>query len=140
MPTDEPIMFLSLRPRFAELILEGSKTTELRRVKPAVPIGSAVLLYASSPSMILLGQAKIEAIHVGKLDRIWQAFGPSTGITRAEFNDYFAGLEDAVAISLTNIRHLEQPRPLSDLRQRIAGFRPPQSYRYLSGREVAALM
>jgi predicted transcriptional regulator len=32
MPNDDHVLFVSLKPRFAEMILSGEKTVELRRV------------------------------------------------------------------------------------------------------------
>jgi predicted transcriptional regulator len=140
MQADETALFLSLRPRYAELLLSGRKSVELRRVRPAVPKGATALLYASSPAMTLVGRAEVREIHVGSLEDIWRAHGPQTGINRAEYDSYFAGTENAVAIVLSNIHRLDSPRPLSDLRHRLAGFRPPQSYRYLDHSQVSALI
>lgn len=99
-----------------------------------------VLLYASSPTMTLVGQAEVKKIEVASLDQIWRNHGPQTGISRNEYNHYFKGLDQGVAILLTNIRRLDRPRPLDDLRHRLGGFRPPQSYRYLDRCQVAALI
>ena len=43
------MVVLSLRPRFAEAILAGVKTVELRRTVPKIVIPTRALLYASSP-------------------------------------------------------------------------------------------
>lgn len=139
MPTNKPTLFLSLRPRFAELLLSGEKTVELRRIRPAVSRGTPVLLYASSPRMTLVGRARVETLDVSTVEEIWRKHGPNTGISRSEYNDYFVGLNHAVAIELVDIRRLDRPRPLQDLRDSLAGFQPPQSYRYLDSAQVAAL-
>lgn len=140
MQTDDTALFLSLRPRYADLLLDGRKTVELRRVRPAAAVGSIVLLYASSPTMTLVGRATIGQIYVASLNEIWHRHGSKTGISRDEYDLYFAGIDRAVAIELQGIRRLERPRHLDDLRRRLGGFRPPQSYRYLDSRELAALI
>lgn len=140
MPPENPALFLSLRPRFAELLLSGAKTVELRRVRPAVSAGTTVLLYASSPTMKLVGRAEVAEISMSPLSQIWREHGPETGITRSEYDDYFEGADEAVAIKLANICRLDKPRALQDLRTRLAGFQPPQSYRYLDRSQVAALV
>lgn len=139
MPAEQAALFLSLKPLYAEMLLDGRKTVELRRVKPCATPGSVVLLYASSPTKTLVGRAEVANIRVDSVDDIWTAYGGQTGITEEKYRMYFSGLDDAVAIELRNIRRLERPRPLDDLRGRLAGFRPPQSYRYLNGPELAAL-
>jgi predicted transcriptional regulator len=140
MPTETPALFLSLRPRFAELLLSGEKTVELRRVRPNVAPGTRVLLYASSPEMKLVGRAEVAEVQVAPTAQIWKEHGPQTGISRKEYDEYLDGLDDAVSIKLVKIRRLDEPRPLQDLRARIAGFQPPQSYRYLNHSEVSALV
>jgi predicted transcriptional regulator len=140
MSPDQTALFLSLKPQYAEMLLDGRKTVELRRVKPAAACGAVVLLYASSPTKTLVGRAEVEGIEADSRNEIWRRHGPQTGITRTEFDEYFAGSEQAVAIRLRQIHRLQRPRPLADLRHRLSGFRPPQSYRYLDAPEVAALI
>jgi predicted transcriptional regulator len=89
--------------------------------------------------MTLVGRARVATVEVSPAEEIWRKHGPKTGISRSEFDDYFVGLDQAVAISLVDVHHLQKPRPLDDLRQRLAGFQPPQSYRYLDSAQVAAL-
>lgn len=113
---------------------------ELRRVRPDVAPGTSVLLYASSPTMKLVGRAEVAEVKVAPTSQIWREHGRETGISQSEYIDYFEGLDDAVAIKLVNIRRLDKPRPLQDLRRSIAGFQPPQSYRYLNRTEVSALV
>lgn len=140
MPTDSPALLLSIRPRFAELLLNGHKSVELRRVRPDVAPGTSVLLYASSPTMKLVGRAEVAEVKVARTAQIWKEHGSETGVSRSEYNDYFEGLTEAVAIRLVDIRRLDKPRPLQDLRDRLSGFQPPQSYRYLDRAQVAALV
>src|SRR3954470_16031315 len=116
MPVDNSALFLSLRPRFAELLLSGAKSIELRRVRPAVAEGTSVLLYASSPAMKLVGRAEVAEVQVAPVAQIWREHGPATGIRRSEYDDYFKGAKQAVAIKLVNVQRLDKPRPLRDLR------------------------
>ena len=44
----------SLKPSFAEAILEGSKTVELRTVAPSKPV-ERVWIYATAPQMKIMG-------------------------------------------------------------------------------------
>jgi predicted transcriptional regulator len=140
MALDNAALLLSVRPRFARLLLDGSKTVELRRVRPGVAEGSLVLIYASSPTRTLVGTARVAGVQAASTERIWQQYGPETGVTRGEYDEYFTGVDTAVAISLVDVHPLELPRPLHDLRRRLEGFRPPQSFRYLDSGQVAALI
>lgn len=140
MALDDAALLLSVRPRFARLLLDGSKTVELRRVRPGIAQGALVLIYASSPTRTLVGSARVAGIQAASTECIWQEHGPETGVTRREYDDYFSGIDTAVAISLVDVRPLERPRPLHDLRRRLEGFRPPQSFRYLDSGQVAAII
>jgi predicted transcriptional regulator len=140
MDAEPTALFLSLRPRFAEMLLDGRKTVELRRVRPNAKVGSVVLLYASSPDRTLVGKGEIEGIQVDGMDETWERHGEETGLNREEFDAYFQGAEQAVAISLRRVHRLAEPRPLDELRSRIVGFRPPQSFRYLDSLQVASLI
>src|SRR4051812_28659243 len=132
MQPPERALLVSLRPRFASLVLSGEKSVELRRTIPDVECGALVLIYESSPTRRLAGMGRIGAIDVGDPKRIWNANGAATGLTRAEFDVYFAGTDRAVAITLEAAQPLVQPLSLEELRRRWTGFRPPQSFRYLS--------
>jgi predicted transcriptional regulator len=127
MTRHEAILF-SVRPRFAQQILDGRKTTELRRVRPDVTTGQRVLIYSSSPTRALLGTAVIHAIEAGTPHSLWPQVRDTAGVTRAEYRTYFAGSEIAVAISLRDVRALKRPLSLDELRAQWPWFRPPQSY------------
>jgi predicted transcriptional regulator len=138
MPDDRALL-VSVKPRYADLLLSGVKTVELRRVRPNVDPGCEVLLYASSPAMEMVGRARVEAIDVDDVDSIWRRYGPDTGVDRATFDAYFRGTRTGVAITLCDARRLGRGVPLSELRRRIKGFRPPQSFRYVPSGDVASV-
>jgi predicted transcriptional regulator len=139
MQPDERALLLSLRPRFAELVLAGAKSVELRRVRPNVPSGAVALIYATSPTCAMVGVAAVMAVDVDNRERIWRQHGEHTGITRREFDEYFEGSLDAVAITLSAVRRLRRPVGLPQLRQGRDWFRPPQSFRYLTPEQTASL-
>lgn len=139
MHTEETILLLSIKPRFAEAILDGTKTVELRRVQPSVQIGAMVLLYASSPQRELVGTFRVAGLEVDSSSAIWERHGNDCGVSEAEFSDYFAGANQAVAILVETPVRLTQPQPLEILRKRIVGFRPPQSFRYFNRPSVERL-
>ena len=56
MPGADPdrMVVLSLKPRFAEAILAGVKTVDVRRTEPKIVVPTRALLYAASPVRALL--------------------------------------------------------------------------------------
>jgi predicted transcriptional regulator len=135
----ERALLVSLRPRFATLLLSGEKTVELRRRPPDVHRGSLVLMYESSPTRRLVGRGRVQAIDVGTPAEIWREHGVATGVTREEFDAYYEGTARAVAIIMADTRPFARPASLDELRRRWADFRPPQSFRYLNPAQVARL-
>lgn len=132
-PQGPRAVLLSVRPRFAEQILAGTKTVEFRRSWAAQPVGLAVI-YSSSPIQRLVGIVEIEGMVVAAPTTVWtkcRALGP--GLERNELMEYFIGKERAYGLLLGGITLPTKPVPPKSL---FKGFRPPQSYRYLSTTEL----
>ena len=58
----ERLLFLSLKPRFAEAIVSGEKTIELRRRPPQIDTPTEALIYASSPTKELIGACWVDDV------------------------------------------------------------------------------
>ncbi len=138
--SDPRALLVSVKPHYAGLLLTGAKTVELRRVRPKVGAGCLVLLYASSPTMEMVGTARISSVHSDNLDAIWRLHADQTGVDRSTYDAYFDGRDVAVAITLTDVRPLSRGVPLAELRRRISGFRPPQSFRYMPQSQAAVVV
>lgn len=140
MSDPERAMLLSVHPRFATAILAGTKTVEVRRQRVAAPPGTPVLLYATAPTMAIVGMARIASVQVATPREVWTASGTSAGISLREYDEYMSGATRASGLSLEEPVTFEVPVPLAALRAS-GSFHPPQSYRYLTGedlRKVAA--
>jgi predicted transcriptional regulator len=137
MSTDQLVLFVSIKPRFAEKILAGEKSVELRRVRPSVAApGTLVVFYASSPTCEVVGTGLIEAIDIDTPTAIWERHRGELGLPRSEYRSYFAGVRQAVGILLEDVRPVTRRVPLAALRQRLEGFEPPQSFRYIDARQA----
>ncbi|MET9581023.1 MULTISPECIES: hypothetical protein [Streptomyces] len=139
MNTPERVLLLSLHPRFATAILTGEKTVELRRQRVAVPPGTPVIIYATSPVMALTGTAHLAGVDTAAPEQIWRRHRTACGISKAEYITYMEGAAHASALLLDRPRTLSSPVPLDHLRATSA-FHPPQSYRYLSRQELQQLV
>jgi predicted transcriptional regulator len=125
-------LLLSLKPRYAEAILSGEKTVELRRTRPRVAIPTEALIYASSPNMALVGRCRVDAVRSMTTEALWRRFGKEAAVTRDEFRSYFDGAKLGFALILVEPERLLTPVPLAEIRTCWSGFQPPQSFRYLS--------
>jgi predicted transcriptional regulator len=138
-PNDRALL-LSLKPRFADLLLSGAKTVELRRIKPRALPGTNVIVYASSPVRAILGTCAVSDVRSGSPDEIWDLHGVLAAVNAEEYDEYFAGAKQAVAITVTNPTRLASAIPLDRLRAVAPGFHPPQSFRYLSSDDARRLV
>ena len=125
------MVVLSLKPRFAEAILAGVKTVELRRTEPKIVVPTRALLYATSPVRALLGTCIITSVQPLDLQALWREHGPGAGLLYNEFQEYFEGVEVGTALTLTQPRAFSRQIDLQDLRTKPQGFRPPQSFAYV---------
>lgn len=130
---------MALRPRFAAAILDGTKTVELRRRRVALPAGSLLVLYASSPERALIGTALLTTLVADEPDRLWPQVASRAGISRAEYDRYAAGASLMSALFVTDALRLSDSVPLTTLRSSCDAFTVPQSYRYLGTEELKAL-
>jgi predicted transcriptional regulator len=127
------MLLLSIRPVYAHRILEGTKTVELRRVRPHVEPGQEALIYSSSPDRELLGHAVVDRVTSAAPRAFWKEVRHSAGVTWQEYGQYFAGADLAVGIWLRDVARLGEAIGLVEMRERWPWFRPPQSYCFLRG-------
>ncbi len=124
-------MLVSIRPIYADKILSGEKTIELRRRFPEFDvIGSSVLIYSTSPVQAIVGHARIVDVHRLKIEEIWRKFSGQACIARQDFVRYFQGVDEGFAIQLGGVGKFDRPLTAVDLREEY-GVYPPQSYRYV---------
>jgi predicted transcriptional regulator len=132
-------ILFSIRPFYADKILEGHKTVELRRKFPEFgAAGSTALIYSTSPVSAIVGTARIKSVFKLSLPKLWKAHGAAARVAKADFDAYFAGQDYGFAIMLESARQLKSQLTASDLEVEF-GIAPPQSYRYLDEERVALL-
>lgn len=136
----ERVVLLSVRPRFADALLKGTKTVEVRRRAVRLDAGAVCLLYASSPTRALTGALTLAGIDHGTPDELWRRHGPRTALTRDEYDDYLDGRSTACALVVAAYLAFHTPVPLAELRRRNDAFVPPQSYRFVNDGELRALL
>ena len=121
-------VLLSIKPTFAEAILEGTKRFEFRRSLFKRPIDK-VLLYASSPVQRVIGEFLVAEVLVMRLDRLWSETARYAGIDRRYFDAYFRGLQLGLAIKVKATTRYRTPL---DLKAHLRIQYPPQSFCYLT--------
>jgi predicted transcriptional regulator/ribosomal protein S18 acetylase RimI-like enzyme len=130
-PGAVPDLLMSLKPEYAELVLEGRKRIEFRRRFSRRHVGATVLFYVSRTARKYQFTASISGVHWLPTEELWASFESEGGIDRRSFDAYFTGTKMGYAIRLRDVRPLREQLCLREARTRCPELRPPQSYKVL---------
>lgn len=128
---NQPVV-LSLKPRWAEAILNGSKTIEIRRrFRLGENLAQRAFVYTTSPVKALEGETRITAVRQMPIEDIKRHWLHHTGVSQSELEAYLGDLGYGTLIYLDSPRRYDRSLPLVELRER-HGFTAPQSFAYAS--------
>lgn len=130
------VLLLSIRPEYASMIFDGTKTVELRRVRPRSKAGEWVLVYVSTPIQALIGMFQVSKVIESSPEQLWPQVCNQAGVTKEQFDHYYSGAERAFGIFLDVTRQLPVPIKLRGLKEILGEFQPPQSYIYLNQEDL----
>lgn len=122
---------MSIRPRFASAILDGSKQIEFRKRSLAVDI-TRVVIYTTSPVQAVVGEFTIADQIVDSPKNLWSRYSRIAGIDKESFFEYFSGSEKGVGILINDVTEYRLPRTLDEV---VPGSSAPQSFRYFMQRK-----
>ncbi len=125
---------LSIKPRFADLLLSGEKTIELRKKAPCVERGSLLILYASSPICAFVGALEVKQVVRAEPLALWREYRQITGVSQEEYWSYYENSEMAEGVLVEQVIAFDQALSLPEIRSVWHGFMPPQSFRYIEAR------
>lgn len=121
-------VLLSVKPEFAEKILNGSKQFEFRRVIFKKSNVGKIIIYASSPIQKVIGEFEVDEILSYTKDVLWEHTQHGAGIGKRYFDEYFGNKTVAHAIKVKKPRRYREPKELS---VHYGVSRPPQSFLYV---------
>lgn len=119
-------MLLSIRPRFVQHILDGSKRFEYRKVRSKRDV-SHIIIYSTSPVMKVVAEARVKEVLVDDPETIWKLTNTYSGVSKEFFDQYYLGKDVAVAYELDDIEEYPASLDLKDFGVSTA----PQSFIYL---------
>lgn len=122
-------VILTIHARNSSKLYEGSKKYELRKSTPRI-IPRRMFLYESDKK-ILTGYIVIDGIITGSPSDVWDETG-ELGTTKERFFWYFEKSKTANAFRVSHAVRFNNPISLENIREIEPGFRPPQTYLYLS--------
>ena len=121
-------VLLSIKPEYAEKILDGTKKYEFRRAVFKNPDIKKVVIYASSPVQKVIGEFEIESILNHDLETLWEKTKRFAGISKEFFMSYFHSKDTGYAIKIKKTKKYEPWLSLED----DFNAKPPQSFIYLN--------
>lgn len=121
-------LLLSIKPEFAEKILNGSKRFEFRKKIPRQHI-DFVFIYSSSPEKRIVGKFRIRNILKGTPEELWEKCKEEGGIEEDRFFTYFKDKSIGYGLHVEEIERLDPP---IDPKESNKDFKAPQSFAYIS--------
>jgi predicted transcriptional regulator len=122
-------VLLSIKPEYAEKILNGTKRFEYRKALPRNAAVRTVVIYATMPVGKVVGEFEVGGVLRERPDDLWKRTKNASGITREFFDVYFDGREHAMAIAVKSPKRYARPKRLEDVS---GSSTPPQSFQYLA--------
>lgn len=120
-------IILSIKPEFADKILNGEKKFEFRKIVPQQNI-DLVFLYSCAPMKKIVGCFKIKRLISGYPSQVWKSYGKDGGISRSKFFEYFNKCSIAHCYEVSDVMRFNPP---IDPYDEIKHFSAPQSFRYI---------
>jgi predicted transcriptional regulator len=121
-------ILMSIKPEYANKIFRGKKTDEFRKVVWKAEGVESVVVYASAPISMVIGEFEISYLHHDTIHALWhKSWYP--GISPNDFMKYWGEKVIGYAIGIGSLMLYEKPKPLSDYNIK----RPPQNFMYLKG-------
>lgn len=121
-------VLLSIKPKYADLIFEGTKKFEFRRTIFKNENIRTIIVYASSPVQKVIGEFEIETILNTNLSLLWKQTKEHAGIDKQYFLEYFINKEKGYAIKIKKTKKYRKPLCLRE----DFNLLPPQSFLYLN--------
>ena len=134
-------IILSVKPHYADKILAGDKTLEIRKRNLLHLSGATAFIYATAPVQAIIGGFRIGHVAVRKVGGVdkasthaaYRAWGEEARIGEASFHRYMGRYRGRLsALTVHDAWTLPKPLFAIDLR----GFKPPQSWRYAKPNEI----
>lgn len=125
-------IILSVKPKFARMILLGQKTVEIRKRIPTTQYIHKVFLYSTYPQKEIFGWFCVDKILNNNIDKLWTQTKDHCCLEKDDFFRYFLGHERGFAIFFDSFMKFITPFCFTEIKRVEYNFVPPQSYCYIS--------
>ncbi|MGB3649645.1 MAG: hypothetical protein WBA41_00235 [Rivularia sp. (in: cyanobacteria)] len=122
----EYIKALSIKRIYAERIIAGTKTIELRKRPIGMELGNLILLYETVPDCIIRGGFIADKTISLPVQKMWEKYNSVMGVEKEFYDSYFDNCEFAYGTFI--YRNFAFPElPLNQIHKLCSGFTPPQA-------------
>ncbi len=120
-------VILSIKPKYANAIMEGLKKVEFRKkiFKRKV---EKIFVYSSSPEQKIIGFFTIKEIIEDTPLNLWNKYEEVGGIKKEDFFEYYKNSEKGFSIVINKVHKFDNGKTPTDFFEK---FCAPQSYIYL---------
>lgn len=121
-------VLLTIKPVYAEAILNRSKKYEYRKTIPDQKSPYIVYLYASDPVKQVIGKVRVPRVFSGRPYQVVHETIDETPHEPKEVLDYFGYIDEGHALELKDPKRIDGPT-LEELREQ--DHAPGQNFRYV---------
>ncbi|PIT38710.1 ASCH domain-containing protein [Snodgrassella alvi] len=122
-------ILMSIKPEYAEKILNGDKKFEFRKMLPKNKDVEKVIIYATLPVGMVIGEFEISDFISMSPSKLWQLTKKRAGISKSFFDDYFNNRETAHAIGVGEVRRYMRGKSIEEFLNK---NQAPQSFYYVN--------
>jgi predicted transcriptional regulator len=120
---------MSIRTKYAMMILSGEKKVEVRRMFSKKWKSSKVTMYASGSERSLVGEALIKDVIFDRPENVWKRFSDQIGCAKEEFDKYTISKNKVYAIVLEDAVPYRKSISIKEISSLMKeNLRPPQNY------------
>lgn len=119
-------ILLSIKPKYANAILDGEKLVEFRKLAFKKEI-KRVYIYSSSPEQRIIGYFTIDDIVSDTPRKLWRKFKDVGSISQEDFFEYFADKEIGYSIKIKSVNRFKKSKDPKEIFEK---FVAPQSFMY----------
>ena len=127
-------ILMSIQTRYAKKIFCGEKQWEFRKSLPRYSKDDelTVVVYSSGGDRAVIGEFRVGRVMRCPLDELMRLTGYAADERAVQWlSHYYAGRRVCSALEILAAVRYDQPISLSQLRQVLPAFRPPQNFRYI---------